>query len=58
VTSASTLVYRDPYGEVGYYKVVGDWSRTWKKAAGAQMHTTKLPLVEVAPPTTVVSGLL
>lgn len=56
--SASTLVYRDPFGVVRYCEVVGDWPRRQVRAAPTEqevtplrhMHTTDLPLVEVAPP--------
>lgn len=58
VESDSTLVYRDPFGEVIYCRLVGDWSRTQQPAAPLpgdttpmrHVHTTQLPLVEVAQP--------
>jgi hypothetical protein len=49
----STLVYRDPYGEVGYYRFVGDWARQQVAPNAADPHTTDVPLVEVAAPVTV-----
>lgn len=55
--SDSTLVFRDPFGEVIYCRPVGDWSRALQKSGGnepgglAHMHTTEISLVEVAPPT-------
>ena len=56
--SDSTLVYRDAFGEVVYCRLVGDWSRRQIPAAALigevtplrHLHTTPLPLVEVAPP--------
>jgi len=50
VTSKSVLVYRSPFGEVVYCKVVGDWGRTHVSPVDF-MHTTDLPLVQVAQPT-------
>jgi hypothetical protein len=56
--SNSTLVYRNPFGEVVYCRMVGSWSRTQIKRfpqPGEQtplMHSHKvsIPLVEVQPP--------
>lgn len=54
----SVLVLRDPFGDVVYCRVVGDWSRRQLRVAPfahettpfRHIHTTALPLVEVAPP--------
>jgi hypothetical protein len=52
VKANSTLVLRDPFGEVGYYRLVGDWLRQPIVAAPQHFHSTDLPLVEVAAPVT------
>lgn len=52
--SASTLVYRDPYGSVRYCELVGDWPASLVPGAATRhMHDTDLSLVEVKPPTEV-----
>jgi hypothetical protein len=48
--SDSALVYRDRFGEVMYCRLAGDWSRHRKPTPDQYLHTTSLPLVEVAPP--------
>lgn len=58
VEANSTLVLRDPFGDVGYYRVVGDWTREQQRRAPAatettplrHSHQTVLPLIEVAAP--------
>jgi hypothetical protein len=51
VESDSVLLYRDPLGEAVYCKVAGDWTQAKIRSAATQhLHTTTLPLVEVAPP--------
>ncbi len=58
VESNSTLVLRDPFGDVTYCRVVGDWSREQRRLLPYRdevtplrhNHRTQLPLVEVAPP--------
>lgn len=58
VESDAVLVYRDPFGEVIYCRLIGDWTRTQLPAAPLpgdvtplrHVHTTQLPLVEVAKP--------
>lgn len=58
IESASTLVHRDPFGEVVYCEVSGDWNRE-QIYSGAlpeedtplrHFHDTDVPLVEVRPP--------
>lgn len=59
VRSDDTLVFRDPFGEVVYCRVVGDWKATLMEAVSeygeqtalAHAHRVTLPLVEVQPPT-------
>jgi len=59
VEADSVLLLRDPFGETTYCRVAGDWDRTHLVAAPTReevtpvrhLHTTDLPLVEVAPPT-------
>lgn len=56
--SGATLVYRDPFGQVMYLDLVGDWGRDQIRAAPTgtestplrHLHTTILPFVEVLPP--------
>jgi hypothetical protein len=49
--SESTLVYRDPFGEVRYCEIVGDWGATLMDGAATRnLRTTDLPLIEVVPP--------
>lgn len=58
VEADSVLLHRDPFGEVMYCRVVGDWAREqiWAGANPGEstplrhLHTTDLPLVEVRPP--------
>jgi hypothetical protein len=58
VESGGTLVYRDPFGEVVYCEVVGNWNRSQLAAAPrmneatplGHVHAIVLPLIEVAPP--------
>jgi len=56
--SRSTLVYRDPFGNIMFCEIVGDWAQRQMRAAPAKgevtplrhAHTSPLPLVEVRPP--------
>lgn len=49
--SDSVLVYRDPFGNTRYCKVVGDSTQSLLKGAAlTHMHSIDLPLVEVRPP--------
>jgi hypothetical protein len=60
VEADTTLVLRDPFGDVMYCRVVGDWARqllvsmpiAGEVTAVRHSHTTDIPLVEVAPPVT------
>jgi hypothetical protein len=49
--SASMLVYRDPFGEVIYCEIAGDWMDSLMMGAELRhLHYVDLPLVEVEPP--------
>jgi hypothetical protein len=58
IEANSTIVLRDPFGDVAYCRVVGDWSREQMRRAPSATETTSLrhahqtvvPLVEIAPP--------
>lgn len=56
--SRSTVVLRDPFGDVAYCRMVGNWPQRLLEATSSPggatplryMHSTDLPLVEVRPP--------
>lgn len=46
----TTVLLRDPYGDVAYCRMVGNWPQLLLEATEKQMYGTELPLIEVAPP--------
>lgn len=60
ISANSNLILRDPFGDVTYCRVVGDWSREQQRRGPspsettslAHAHHTVIPLVEIAPPVT------
>lgn len=51
VHSDSTLVFRDPLGDVIYCRIVGDITTSKPKGSSAEyQHNIEIPVVEIAPP--------